>query len=219
MDFTFKEKYSAMSDKVIIDKIITRPYNEEAATYLLYNRYSPKFRKLCREIYDDLYWYEDCVDDLFCYLKGKDMDWGKLRSFEWRSKFSTWIGKTAYNRFIEIKPYLIGKIKKSISIDDPDNKPISGGRDGEEYERNQRKIILMEAVALLKDADQKFVILKTLQGYSSLDIAKLMDKKWKKDGIVRYNNLGQVVVPTPAYVDVRRQRAKEELKKIIGSID
>ena len=40
-------------------------------------------RLLYREIYDkDPFWYEDCLGDLFEFLKGKERDWNKLRTFE-----------------------------------------------------------------------------------------------------------------------------------------
>ena len=73
----------------------------------------------------------------------------------------------------------------------------------------------MEAISLLKDADQKFVMIKRLQGYNSKEIAILLQKRWAKHGIVKYNNKKQIVVPDAAYVDVRTQRAKENLLKII----
>ena len=208
-------KYARLSDREIINSIITNPYNEEAAAYLLYERYTPKFRKLCRDIYGTCDVYYDCVDDLFIFLKGNNLDWDKLRSFEWRSKFSTWIGTTASRRFIEIKPLLIGKLKNSFPID----KYASPDKDKEAFERRMRKVMLMEAVGQLKDADQKFVILKTLEGYDSSEIALLLAKKWRKQGIVRYDNLGNAVVPSAGYVDVRRQRARVELKRILGTID
>ena len=204
-------KYARLSDREIITSVITKPYNEEAAAYLLYERYSPKFRKLCLDIYGTHEVYYDCVDDLFLFLKGNNLDWNKLRSLEWRSKFSTWIGTTASRRFNEIKPLLIGKLKNTFSIDGY----TSPDRDREAYERRMRKVILMEAVGQLKDADQKFVILKTLEGYSSSEIALLLDQKWRKNGIVRYDNSGNAIVPSAGYVDVRRQRAKAELKRII----
>ena len=89
----------------------------------------------------------------------------------------------------------------------------------EAFERRMRKVMLMEAVGQLKDADQKFVILKTLEGYDSSEIALLLAKKWRKQGIVKYDNLGNAVVPSAGCVDVRRQRAKAELKRILGTID
>lgn len=219
MGLVFLNNYAELNDKEIVNKIINKPYNEEAAAYLIYNRYDPLLHKLYREIYDkDPSWYEDCLGDLFGFLKGKERDWNKLRTFQWRSKFGAWLSSTARHRFIEIKPYLIGKIENPLSIDDTDGDkapvqlPENGG---EEYERLERKIILMEAVGMLKDPDQKFVILKRLQGYNSKEIAELMKKSWAKHGIKKYDNKGNLVVPTSGYVDVRTQRAKENLKEII----
>ena len=215
MNPTSTSKYARLSDREIITSIITKPYNEEAAAYLLYERYTPKFRRLCLDIYGTCDVYYDCVDDLFIFLKGHKLDWDKLRSFEWRSKFSTWIGTTASRRFIEIKPLLIGKLKNTFSID----KYTSPDKDNEAFERRMRKVMLMEAVGQLKDADQKFVILKTLEGYDSSEIALLLARKWRQQGIVRYDNSGNTVVPSAGYVDVRRQRARAELKRILGTID
>ena len=219
MGLVFLNNYAELNDKEIVNKIINKPYNEEAAAYLIYNRYDPLLHKLYREIYDkDPSWYEDCLGDLFGFLKGKERDWNKLRTFQWRSKFGAWLSSTARHRFIEIKHYLIGKIENPLSIDDTDGDkapvqlPENGG---EEYERLERKILLMEAVGMLKDPDQKFVILKRLQGYNSKEIAELMKKSWAKHGIKKYDNKGNLVVPTSGYVDVRTQRAKENLKEII----
>lgn len=219
MEFFFKNRYAKLTDRELIDAIITLPYNEEAAAYLIYNRYHPLLYKIYRKVFDgDPSWYEDCQDDLFDFLKGKNLDWQKLRSFEWRGHLSAWIGRTAKNRFLEIKPYLIGKIPNPISIDDDDNEngPVQLPDGGvEEYETLQRKILLMEAIGMLKDPDQKFVILKRLQGFNSAEIAILMKKSWDKHGIRKYDNKGNLVVPSSGYVDVRTQRAKENLKEII----
>ena len=216
MNLPLNRKYAELSDREIIDSIITKPYNEEAALYLLYVRYSPKFKRLCLDIYGTFDVYYDCVDDLFLFLKGNNLNWDKLRSFEWRSKFSTWIGTTASRRFIEIKPLLIGKIIPALSIDDSPSIPDGGE---EEHERQMRKVMLMEAIMQLEDADQKFVILKTLEGYDSTEIAAMLDRKWRKYGIVRYDVTGTPVVPSAGYVNVRRQRAKAELKRIMGTVD
>ena len=215
MNLPLDGKYANLSDREIIDSIITKPHNEEAAVYLLYERYTPKFKKLCFDIYRTYDVYFDCVDDLFIFLKGSNLNWDKLRSFEWRSKFSTWIGKTASRRFLEIKPLLIGKFGDTLSMDEC----TSCEKDEESFERRMRKVILMEAIMQLEDEDQKFVILKTLEGYDSSEIAILMANKWHNEGIVRYDNKGNAVVPSAGYVDVRRQRAKAELKRILGTID
>ncbi len=219
MQIPARYKYMTKTDKELVEAIIRIPPDEGAAVYLIYEKYTPKFKKLYKRIfYQDMSWYEDCINDLFAYLKGKNQDWQTFRTFKWKSQFSAWIGGVARNRFLDMKPYLIGKIENPLSIDDNENgkKPVELPDEYlEDYERRQRKVLLMEAVGLLKDMDQKFVILKTLQGYSSAEIADLLNQKWQKDGIKKYDNKGKLVVPTPGYVDVRRQRAKEQLKRII----
>lgn len=218
MQIPARYRYMTQTDKELVEAIIRIPPDEGAAVFLLYEKYTPKFKKLYTDIYQDMSWYDDCMNDLFAYLKGKNQDWRTFRTFEWRSKFSTWIGQVARNRFLEIKPYLIGKIENPLSIDDNENgkKPVVLPDEYlEDYERRQRKVLLMEAVGLLKDMDQKFVILKTLQGYNSAEIADMLALKWQKEGTEKYDNKGNLVTPTPGYVDVRRQRAKEQLKRII----
>ena len=229
----FHQNYEDYTDRELVELAIQPPIgkkpNEEGVAFLLYNRYDPLLHKLYLEIYgkqDDL--YGDCLNDLFIYLKSGEPVWRKLINLEWRSSFGTWLGITARHRFVEIKPILIGKCPNALSTDGDTSTALSTGKDRnpvqlpdngvEEYEDKERKVILMEAISLLKDADQKFVMIKRLQGYNSKEIAILLQKRWAKHGIVKYNNKKQVVVPDAAYVDVRTQRAKENLQKIINKL-
>lgn len=222
MELHFHKKYKDCSDEEIVSSILLKPHDEEAAVYLLYNRYAPLLRNVYRRIYEsDNSWYGDCIDDLYLFLQGNDKEWCKLKTFEWRSGFATWLSRTAYNRFLEQKTRLMGKIRGTISIDDGHgNKSIMQipCENEQEYDRRERNILLLEAVSMLKDADQKFVILKRLQGYNSKEIALLMQKRWEKHGIVKYNKKKQIVVPDAAYVDVRTQRAKDNLAIILKNI-
>lgn len=90
-----------------------------------------------------------------------------------------------------------------------------GGK--ETYERRMNKVMLMEAIGKLKDEDQRFAILKRLEGYKSKEIADMLKIKWQKYGIVKYNNDNEVVVPDEGYVNVHVQRAKKELKIIMSN--
>lgn len=119
MELHFHKKYKNCSDEEIVSSILLQPHDEEAAVYLLYNRYAPLLRNVYRRIYEnDTFWYGDCIDDLYLFLQGNDKEWGKLKTFEWRSGFATWLSRTAYNRFLEQKNRLRGKIRGTISIDD-----------------------------------------------------------------------------------------------------
>lgn len=219
MAFASRINYSIQDDRQIVDLVVRPPHNEEAAVFLLYDRYRPLLRHIYRSLQSDNEWYNDCVDELFIHLRGRDGQWHILASFEWRSTLGCWLTKVARNKFIETLKRLIENEELIVSIDTGNGdsrEPVQlPGRGEEEYERRERKVMLMEAIAALKDDDQRFVILKRLEGYDSNEIALLMQKRWQKHGIVKYNNKGQRVVPDAAYVDVRTQRAKANLRLII----
>lgn len=220
MDLTPKITYKELTDKQVVELILALPHNEEAAAFLLYDRYDPLLHKVYRNLTKETFWYDDCVDELFIHLKCKDGTWHTLASFEWRSTLGCWLKGVAKHKFQEVLPRLIENGGSNLSLDanddDPEKPSIQLPDGGEEdYERRQRKVMLMEAIAALKDDDQRFVILKRLEGYDSNEIALLMQKRWQKHGIVKYNGKGQRVVPDAAYVDVRTQRAKANLRLII----
>lgn len=192
MESRFPTKYSKQSDKELVDRIIDVPHDDEAAAYLLQTRYAPLFRKIYHRVFNnDQSLYEDCIQDLFIYLKGKDLNWNKFRTFEWKSSLGAWLDRIAFNRFRERKQFLIGKPEKTIYIDDDHKngiKVLLQDMGEQEYEKHEMHVLLMEAVGMLKDPDQKFVVIKRLQGYNSKDIALLLQKRWEKHSIVKYNN-------------------------------
>lgn len=223
MEFEYRIKYNELTDKEIVGRILAIPHNEEAAAFLLYNRYDPLLHSIYNKLTRERIWYDDCVDELFIHLKSKDGTWHTLASFEWRSTLGSWLKGVAKHKFLEVLPKLIEKGGSNLSLDANDDEserprvqiPDVGEED---YERRQRKVMLMEAIGQLKDDDQRFVILKRLEGYNSNEIALLLQKRWQKHGIEKHNNKGQLVVPDAAYVDVRTQRAKENLRILIVEI-
>ena len=220
MKFHYKLDYSKLSDKQIVDRVLAEPHDDEAAAYLLHDRYAPLIYHLYHCFTADDTWFDDCVDELFIHLKGKEPAWNALALFEWRSTFGYWLRRTAYTKFREILPKLIENGGNNVSIDkDYPQQPLVQLSDGdkESEERRMNKVMLMEAIGRLKDDDQRFVILKRLEGYRSKEIAELLKLKWEKHGIVRYNNDHEVVVPDAGYVDVHTQRAKKELKKLMSN--
>ena len=221
MIFKSQTGYREASDDELVRLILTPPHNEEAAVFLLYNRYAPLLRSIYKSQTSDPSWYEDCVHELFIHLKGKDRVWLPLTSFARRSSFGTWLKRVAWNKFHELLPKLIDNPENTVSVDgdNPDKAPIQLPDEGvEDYEQRQLRVQLLEAIRQLDDPDQRFVILKRLQGYDSKEIALLLQRRWKKHGIRKFNNRREEVVPDAAYVDVRTQRAKEKLRKILAGI-
>ncbi len=218
MKLQYKIDYNNLLDKQIVEKILAEPHDEEAAAFLLYNRYTPLLQTEYYRFTAENTWYEDCVDELFMHLKGKDASWSCLAGFEWRSTFGYWLKKVARSVFRDVMHKLIENRGENMSIDNdtPLKSKVQIAVDGEAfYMRRMQKIMLMEAIAKLKDDDQRFVILKRLQGYSSKEIASLLQKKWLKRGIKKYNNKNELVIPDEHYIDVRIQRAKERLREIM----
>ena len=220
MEFQYKYDYSKLSDKQIVEKILAEPHNEEAAAYLLHDRYAPLLYKLYRRLTKDETWFDDCVDELFMHIRGKDSSWHTLATFEWRSTLGYWLREVAFNKFRDVLPKLIenGGFNVSIDSDDPkDPKVQIPNENKESRDRRLRKVMLLEAIGLLKDEDQKFVMFKRVEGYKSKEIAEMLKMKWQKYGVKKYNQDHELVVPDEDYVNVRTQRAKKILRIIMSN--
>lgn len=218
MNHQYKLDYNKLSDRQIVEMILAKTHNEEAAFFLLQSRYNPLLRSLYYRFTNDDSWFDDCVDELFMHIKGKDGSWQALSNFEWRSTFGFWLKRVAYKKFREVLPKLIENGGSKVPIDNGSTPKPRGGIcvDGEDsIERYLRKVRLMEAIGKLKDDKQRFAILKRLEGYPSRAIAILFREKWKEEGKVVYNNKKEIVIPDEHYVDVQIQRAKREIKKIM----
>lgn len=225
MPHQYRINYGNLTDEQIVNMILAEPRNEEAAYYLLHDRYKSLLRGV---YYDDLKklhikslrgedWFDDCVHELFIHLKGKDCSWRSLATFEWRSTFGYWLTNFSSHKFLEVLAKLIENHGDNRPIDNGDSeKPQIQIPDvgAETPEGRLQKVLLMEAIGHLKD-DEQFVILKRLQGYNSKEIAELLDKKWRKHNIVKFNHDGIPVVANVKYVDSKAQKAKKHLRSIM----
>ena len=208
--------YTKYTDKELVDLVIAIPHNEEAAYFIIADRY----RGLIFNVYKIYFgnspeWFDDCLDELFISLRGAKGDWMSLSKFEWRCNLRTWLIRVSKNKFLECYNRLIEKMCNDTSLftgEVQEKKPSSFQDD---YDRQQLLIELMETIGQLKDEDQKFCILKKLQGYNSKETAILLKKKWDKNGTIIYNNKGEIVIPSEGYVNVRIQRATENLRKMM----
>ena len=217
MQRCYHHPYKEYDDRKLVDMVLSDG-NEEAMLFLLYSRYDLLLHKVFRNLTSEEFWFDDCVHELFLHLRCKDGSWHTLATFGWRSTLGCWLKGVAKHKFEDVLPHLIENRGANLSLDndDPEQPKIQVPDGGEEdYERRQRKVMLMEAIAALKDDDQRFVILKRLEGYDSNEIALLLRKKWQTLGIKKYNNKKELVIPDAAYVDVRTQRAKENLRLLI----
>ena len=219
-------KYESCDDKQLVDMILAVPHNDEAAVFLFYNRYLSLLDGIRKDLSISPSWFDECMDELFIHLKGKGGDWKPLASFKWDSSLGTWLHTVARNKFCEIKLKVIEKGRTNVSIDaetvyDKDGVKKHGIQiavdDKDEEERRYKKIIVLEAIAKLED-DDKFIMIKRLEGYDSKTLAMRLQERWEMHGIVRRTPKGDIVVPSAAYIDNRVKRAKESLKKMLKDI-
>ena len=204
-----RPNYKVLTDKELVGLINAIPHNEEAAYYIIYDKY----RGLLFSIYQyyfgkSSFWFDDCMHELFLSLRGAKGDWSSFVNFEWRAQLSTWLTKIAKNKFLEV----YNKVKPGGY---PGEDKGNGPKDPIDNGRAILRIELMEAISKLDDENQKFCVLKHLEGYDHREIADMLKQKWDKEGTIVYNKKKEIVIPSEGYVNVRIQRAKEELRELM----
>lgn len=226
MELKFKDRYKDLSDKEIVDKIITKPYDEEGAVFLIYDRYEPVCISTCLKSFGGLSRLDELQSELYILLKGSKLDWSPLRSFKWRSKFGTWFKIITYNHSIKLRKKLIENDGKNTSLDsgkannNQNPKPIDVPVDEEKnHERAYRKLLLNEVINKLENNDQKFVVKNRLDGYSSKEVASMLDQYWKQNNIVKYNNKKEIIIPDSGYIDNIFKRGYDIVKKNFKLLD
>ena len=159
-------------------------------------------------------------------LKGKNRDWHALRSFGWRSTLGRWLSITAYNLSLELRRQLIENDGKNTSIDngqtDDKDKPHTIDIPVDEEKQQERRynmIVLNEAIQMLENPDQRFVVKKRLQGYSSKEVACMLQAHWDVNDIVRYNNKKQIVKPDNGYIDNLFKRGYDKITEIYNKLN
>lgn len=221
-----KLKYEKLSDREVIGLIIQEPYDDDAATYLIYDRYVPLCKSICISIFNNLEHLDEIQSELFIHLKGSQRDWQTLKSFQWRSKLSTWLKIIVYNLSLELRNKFIENDGKNTSLDegweeDSENHRIPDIPVNEErvIERRYDLVVLNEIIHSLENHDQSLVIIRRLQGYSSKEVAMMLQDYWNQNNIIRYNRQHEVVVPNSGYIDNLFKRGYEKVKFMYNSLD
>lgn len=225
MELFFKKLYDKLSDKEIVDKIVKEPYDEEAATYLIYDRYEPLCISICKKAHDGVPQPDELQSELFMLLKGKNHDWNPLKSFGWRSSFGTWLSITAYNLFLDLRRNLIENNGENTSLDngwdDENTEHLTIEIPVDEEKRQERRynmILLNEIIHKLENPDQRFVVIHRLKGYSSREVSIMLQEYWDANGIVRYNNKKEVVLPDSGYIDNLFKRGYDKVSDIFKKL-
>lgn len=209
--------YDAYSEQELVRAILTG--NEEAAIYLIYNKYYKDLRYLCFDYCGSHEYIDDVCHEVYLLLRGKNGDWHPLSTWTGLATFRTWLNKTVQNYLYNNREFLIGLREKklySAKEDDPD--PVEEVESHySSLEANMQKVLLLEAINKLKNQDQRLVILKELQGYSHEEIAEILNQVRKAENRIKIDKYGKEIMADAAAVDVLKQRAVAQLKEILGA--
>lgn len=213
-------QYQDLSDKELVDLILQKG-NEEAMLYIIFEKYDPLLKKLCKRYYEDFFFYEQLQTELYILLK--ENDWHALRSFGWRSSFGTWLGIVAGNLFINKMHELIGISKFSISIGEDVvkgefNPPILELP----LEHDINMVLLIEAIQQLEDKDQRFILLREFDGYEPKEIAQQLESYRRRERRLKIRKVEgngiEEIIPSAKYVHMLKGRAKRNLCIIINEL-
>ena len=203
-------KYSLLSDKEIVDQILSG--NEEAMMYLLFDRLAKDIRFFAYKIFGTLDFIDDLTTDLYLYLKGTNLDWELLKSFQFKSSLRTWMSSIISRFFIKKRQEMLATEVLESTIDTAITIYLD---DQTQMTRDSRLAIVLEAINQMKNEEQRLILIKELEGYNHTEIAQMIAEKRKCEG-VRKTYKGHEVVIDARFVNIQKQHAVEQLKKILG---
>jgi len=130
-----------------------------------YKAYRPKLRGFIRGIVPSEQVVDEVFDDVMMVV------WDRIKDFEGRSKFSTWVFGIAYRRALKerVKP-------REVALPEQMEEPDGMGPDADEpFARITTKHRLQTALGKLPDDQGSVVRLAYFEGLSYRDIGAIMD--------------------------------------------
>lgn len=183
-----KNELNTLTDQQIIEYLIQG--NSQVIQYLFYEKCSSMFGYIIKEVFSYKVDKDELVNELYLYLS--DDNWKKVRCFEGRCKFTTWLSTISTHFFSKIKLRMLDSSSLNtpinVAIDIPDNSS---------YERFVNHIDLYNAINKLKNPRDRFVIM-------ALEIEEQTVEEVAKALNITVDNLYNV-----------RKRAKKHLSNIL----
>ena len=205
--------YDALSERELIDSILSG--NEEAAIYLIYNRYYRDLRYLCFDYCGSHEYIDDVCHEVYILLKGKNGDWHPLSTWKGLSTFRTWLNHTVQNYLCNYREDLIGLSEKKLySEKEDDQDPVEKVESHyPSIEENMQKVLLLEAINKLKNEEHRLIFIKELQGYNHAEIAEMVNLLRAKENRLRIDEHNHPIFVDAKTIDRIKQQAMVQLKK------
>lgn len=140
-----------MTDRELIDQMIMD--NETIVEYVFFEKCNALLRYIVREIFSGKLQPEELVSELYLFLR--EDNWRRVRKFEGRSKFVTWISVVAVRFFLRKRALLIDSGDKHSPYHEMDREIPDKCSDDALISRMD----LINGIRQLKSPRDKFVIL------------------------------------------------------------
>lgn len=157
-----------LSDKDLVNQVILN--NEEVIEFLFFEKCSPMFNYILNDIFSHQVDKGELINELYLHLYNND--WKIIRSFEGRSKLTTWLSVVAVRFFLK---------KKSLMIDSDLNTTLNSGYSEKLtsfYTQSyiSEKIDMLNALQKLKCPRDRFVVIAMeIEGRDADEIAQLLN--------------------------------------------
>jgi len=161
--YTDKE-LKEMADQKIIAELIAE--NAGVVEFVFYKKSKAMFDYVAKSIFSYQVPKNELISELYLFLR--EDNWRKVREFEGRSKFSTWLSVVSIRFFLKRKAKLIDSGSKYALCSDK----VMNLSGKSPYEEMIRKIDLINAIQRLQSPRDKYVILSLeIEGYEADEVA------------------------------------------------
>lgn len=191
-----ERKYKDMPDECILQEVTTGHHAGEALFYLLFGRHAEMLKFIYSQQSLTLMDFDDFMLELDIRLFKDDCQ--AILSYQpQKASFKTYLSTIAHNLLYDLRE------KELPTLD------VFALRDTLYYSSEGEEVMwLMEAINNYPNKDSRYVLLKTIEGYKSKEIATMLTSRRHEEG-----TLAQDEELKPSYINTLRSRALKEIRK------
>ncbi len=193
-----EQRYKALSDEAIIREIRTGNHAGEALFYLLFGRYAGMLEMIYNVQPLTLMDFDDFMLELdICLFKN---ECGAIQQFlPGKASFKTYLSAIAHNLLYDLRDKELPTLDILTiwnTLHDNDNV--------------MEVMLLVDEINNYPNKNARYVLLKTIEGYKSKEIAVMLTKRRHEEG-----TLDESEELKPSYIDTLRSRALKTIRKRI----
>lgn len=175
--------FSQLSEQELLTRVAQQDPN--AVEFFFFHKYRGIFDRLAFNIFKNQIEVSELINEFYLYLQ-KD-NWSKLKSFEGKSKFSTWLTVVASRFFFKKKESMTFQNEKiALHIDDFKNTLRA------DSSATFTQFEVYDAVNQIQNPKYRCTLLAELQGFDTNEIARAMGTN--VGNIYNYRKRGKIAL-------------------------